>query len=53
VPSVLRWCSLLWLLLGTAPNGYAQSTNYPDRPIRLVVAFSAGGATDVFARQII
>jgi tripartite-type tricarboxylate transporter receptor subunit TctC len=53
VTSILRWCSLLCLLFGSAPSAYAQSTNYPDRPIRLVVAFSAGGATDVFARQIV
>ena len=29
----------------------AQST-YPDKPIRLVIAFVPGGATDTFARQI-
>lgn len=51
--SVLRWCSLLCMLLGAALSAHAQSSNYPDRPIRLVVAFSAGGATDVFARQIV
>ena len=28
----------------------AQAQNYPQRPIKLVVAYQAGGATDAFAR---
>jgi tripartite-type tricarboxylate transporter receptor subunit TctC len=28
----------------------AQSTKYPDRPIRIVIGFSAGGGTDVAGR---
>jgi len=28
------------------------ATSFPDRPIRMVVAFSAGGATDLVARSI-
>lgn len=30
----------------------AQSTNYPDRPIKILVGFSAGGGTDVVARIV-
>ena len=45
----------LVLLIGTAlvaPVNFALAQNFPERPIRLIVAFSAGGATDVLSRQI-
>jgi tripartite-type tricarboxylate transporter receptor subunit TctC len=34
------------------PAAIAQAQNFPERPIRLIVAFTAGGATDVMSRQI-
>lgn len=41
-----------WLVLSTvlAPQAIAQ--NYPDKPIRIIVTFPAGGPTDIVARAI-
>ena len=33
-------------------NAYAQVAGYPERPIRMFVAFPAGGATDILARML-
>ena len=37
--------------LAPAPS-QAQATKYPDRPVKVVVGFTAGGGTDVAARVI-
>jgi tripartite-type tricarboxylate transporter receptor subunit TctC len=45
-----RWGLSAFVLVGTVFAAQAQT--YPDRPVRLVIAFVPGGATDTFARQI-
>jgi tripartite-type tricarboxylate transporter receptor subunit TctC len=49
---LVRWCSIICTLLGAAPVAQAQGS-YPDRPVRFVIAFPPGGATDTFFRPLI
>jgi len=46
---MLRTLFALFLLIGAALPAHADES-YPSRPVRIVVAFSAGGSVDVVAR---
>ncbi|NQW82325.1 MAG: tripartite tricarboxylate transporter substrate binding protein, partial [Alcaligenaceae bacterium] len=50
VPRLLSLVILIFIALG-ANTSWAQ-TSYPERPIRLIVSFAAGGPTDIFARLV-
>ena len=41
-----------FLLAGMGPVALAQADAYPAKPIRIIVPFPAGGATDIAARAI-
>ncbi|SDE01009.1 Tripartite-type tricarboxylate transporter, receptor component TctC [Cupriavidus sp. YR651] len=52
-PITARLLSLALLGLGISPNAsHAAPAAYPDRPIRLVVPYPAGGAADTVARTL-
>jgi len=40
------------LALATGTSALAQTGAYPNRPIRLVVGYAAGGSTDILARAL-
>ena len=48
---LIRWSSIILALLGAPSLALAQGS-YPDRPIKFVIAFPPGGATDTFFRLI-
>jgi tripartite-type tricarboxylate transporter receptor subunit TctC len=50
---LVRCCAIACVVLGASVPAQAQDpASYPDRPIRLVIAFPPGGATDTMTRQI-
>lgn len=46
-----RLVVILVILMAGALNAWAQ-TGYPQRPIRIIVAFTAGSGNDVIARDL-
>ena len=36
----------------TVPPAFAQATGYPNKPVKVVIAFTAGGTTDILARAV-
>jgi tripartite-type tricarboxylate transporter receptor subunit TctC len=49
--SITRRLALAALALATAPL-FAQAPAYPDRPVRVVIPYAAGGGTDILMRYL-
>jgi tripartite-type tricarboxylate transporter receptor subunit TctC len=51
--NVVAWRLISAMLLATVvPPLYAQTTDYPSRPIRMIVGYTPGGASDIMARTL-
>jgi len=43
---------VIFIFIALGANTTWAQTSYPERPIRLIVSFAAGGPTDIFARLV-
>ena len=48
----LKFLVLLALFWGVLCNSVAQTIPFPDKPIKMIVAFTAGGTSDILAREV-
>jgi len=44
--------ALLWALVAASPFAIAQNADFPNKPIKWVVGYPAGGGTDFLARTV-
>src|SRR5688572_26564611 len=50
--SIVAACAAFTLAVTVVGDGRAQDTNYPNRPVRLLIGFPAGGLLDTVSRIV-
>ena len=51
-PGLTRRTLLLAAGAAASPLALAQASDYPTKPVKVIVAFTAGGTTDILTRAV-
>ena len=52
MPKMKKLCLVFMSFIFCSNFVFAQATNYPTRPVKMIVEFTAGGAVDAAGRTL-